>query len=100
MVLQDGMRLNDRKAAGALGAIGAFRVLQSRFAVLQPVDLRSVVGAAALLLALMLAAAGLPVRRAHPTQSGRRTSIGLRPAPHTPPQRCGASSRGRRELWS
>lgn len=65
IVLRDGMRLvRLGTAAGALGAIGAFRVLQTLFAGLQPGDLRSALGAAALLLALMLAAAALPARRA------------------------------------
>ncbi|HEX5436455.1 MAG TPA: ADOP family duplicated permease [Gemmatimonadaceae bacterium] len=64
-VLGDGLRLVAMGGvAGALGAMAAFRVLQSLFTAVAPADLRAVVVAAAALALAMLAATILPARRA------------------------------------
>jgi ABC-type antimicrobial peptide transport system permease subunit len=65
LVLGDGMRLVAFGAVvGGVGALGAYRVLQSLFTGLQPVDMRSTAAAPALLAIGMLIASGLPAFRA------------------------------------
>jgi len=64
-VLGDGMRLAALGAvAGALGAVGGFRVLRSLFTGVHAVDLKTVALTTAVLAAAMLAATYLPARRA------------------------------------